>query len=132
MATTARCEPSKLRNDAGLVDMWIGSAIVVAPLVEGVALLLLVLLYPKSDDASAGTLAVAFVARSEELAWKWEEGGFGCSSGGPGRLNIASMVGRNAAPKGVERKSEGRSKWYMCQRTPRGKRRPTDLLSMEG
>lgn len=26
-----------------------------------------------------------------------------------GRLNIASIVGRNAAPKGVERKSEGRS-----------------------
>ena len=28
----------------------------------------------------------------------------------PGGLNIASIVGRSAAPKGVERKSEGRSK----------------------
>jgi hypothetical protein len=127
MATTARCEPSKLRNDAGLVEMWIGSAIVVVvlPLVEGVALLLLLLLYPESDIVGAGTLVVVFVMRSEE-------GGFGWSSGSPGGLNIASMVGRNAAPKGVERKSEGRSKWYMYQRTRRGKRRPTDLLSMEG
>jgi hypothetical protein len=29
---------------------------------------------------------------------------------------MASMVGRSAAPKGVERKSEGRSGWRVSER----------------
>jgi hypothetical protein len=127
MATTARCESSKLRNDAVLVDTWIGLA----------SAGLLLLLCPEFD-AGAGTLAVMFVARSE-TACKRDEGvsaGFGCASGGGvpvGGVNIASMLGRNAAPKGVERKSEGRSDG-MCQRTGAYDRGGggTHLLSTKG
>ena len=47
---------------------------------------------------------------------------------GVGRRNIESIVGRRAAPKGVERKSAGRSilivKW-----TPNGNTYDTNLLS---
>lgn len=32
-----------------------------------------------------------------------------CGAAAVGRSNMESMVGRSAAPKGVERKSEGRS-----------------------
>ena len=54
MATTARCELSRVRNDAGSVDTWIGG------LPEGVGVLLLRLPYPESD--------VAFVVRLEAAA----------------------------------------------------------------
>jgi hypothetical protein len=96
-----------VRNDAGSVDTWIGR------LPEGVGVLLLRLPYPESD--------VAFVVRLEAAA---ASAGSDCPPGAPvvvvvggigawvepvGGANIASMLGRNAAPKGVERKSAGKS-----------------------
>jgi hypothetical protein len=60
--------------------------------------------------------------REEEEEEEEEEGVVGgcccCWAAGVvgpvGRPNMASMVGRSAAPKGVERKSEGRSKGVKC------------------
>jgi len=61
----------------------------------------------RRDAASAGF--------GEALAAAWAAAGEGCSvagvgaAPGTGRRNMLSIVGRNAAPNGVDRKSEGRS-----------------------
>jgi hypothetical protein len=118
MAMTARCEPSKLRKDAELVDRWTELAIVA--LDEGVLLVVVVVvLYPESDAEAGGRLGVA---RSERVCRREVDVGFGCSTacGAVGGLNITSMVGRIAAPKGVERKSEGRSSGNVCRQTTYG------------
>lgn len=52
--------------------------------------------------------------------WSKDEAGddaaCGVESPGPGRLNILSIVGRKAAPNGVERKSAGKSTDKLRQR----------------
>ena len=60
----------------------------------------------KRADASAGS--------GDAAAACWSTAGLGAGGDvgavpGVGRRNIASIVGRSAAPNGVERKSEGRS-----------------------
>ena len=65
----------------------------------------------RSADASAG-LGAADAACCSAVG-EGAAGGVGALPG-VGRRNIASMVGRRAAPKGVERKSEGRSARIGC------------------
>ena len=69
-----------------------------------------------ADDVDGNPLVIAWdaTACSREAASSGvgdvEGPGNGCDAGaGVGRWNMRSIVGRNAAPKGVERKSEGRS-----------------------
>ena len=65
----------------------------------------------RSAEASAG-LGAADAACCSAVG-DGAAGGVGTLPG-VGRRNIASMVGRRAAPKGVERKSEGRSARIGC------------------
>ena len=65
-----------------------------------------------SVDARAG-LGDAAAAAAAACGCIAGAGGALTSAPGTGRRNIASIVGRSAAPNGVERKSEGRSKMSM-------------------
>ena len=65
-------------------------------------------------EATACSRAEARAGLGDADAACWRAAGLGAGGGvgaapGVGRRNIASIVGRRAAPKGVERKSEGRS-----------------------
>ena len=60
----------------------------------------------RSAEASAGLGEADSAALRVSGAGIW---GMAGPAPGTGRRNIASIVGRRAAPKGVERKSEGRS-----------------------
>ena len=59
-------------------------------------------------DATAWRIEAASCGFGEAFAAGTEGGGTGAP--GDGRRYIASIVGRNAAPNGVDRKSVGRSK----------------------
>ena len=65
-------------------------------------------------DATAWRRADASAGSGDTAGASWSAAGLGAGEGvgvapGVGRRNIASIVGRRAAPNGVERKSEGRS-----------------------
>jgi hypothetical protein len=98
-ATAARCVFTKLLNDAVLVMICTGAVSVCVAAAPGVA-------PPAACEATVCSIDAA----------SWElEAAAGVGAGavgmapGVGRLYIASIVGRNAAPNGVARKSVGRS-----------------------
>ena len=103
---TARCVRKSERNDVGLVETCMGAATVV---VEGVPA-------PDPDADNAGAPDAARSATACRRADVRSGFGAACAGGAAkggapavGRLNMASMVGRRAAPKGVDKKSAGRS-----------------------
>lgn len=98
--------------------MWMGAATVELPGIEGCWNMFGVgaesepVWYACDATACNSADARAGLGEAEAACWSVSSGG---ADGGVGatpateRLNIASNVGRRAAPKGVERKSEGRS-----------------------
>jgi hypothetical protein len=98
---------NKLRNDDGFVEGWIGLLMLnaaAAAFVEGAG----------ADSASNEPVARLETDCRREVEGVvigcWARVGGVVGVVGPvGRLNMAFVVGRSAAPKGVERKSEGRS-----------------------
>ena len=109
-ATVARWDRRKESNDAELVMMCTDEVID-----EGVANGCEVI------DVAAGVRAWAWSDMRE--APSWLSGNLAAAGAWPstGRLNIASMVGRNAAPRGVDKKSLGRSVYSLAEdpRKPR-------------
>lgn len=111
-ATSARWEWSRERREDGFVDRWMGA---VRVCVAGVG-----------EPFVAG-VGVPFVAAREATAWRRAEASWGLGDAdaaagegvagaapGAGRRYILSIVGRRAAPNGVERKSAGRSTVFIC------------------
>lgn len=114
--TAALCVCSSPCSEDGFVHMWMGPATVELPGAgergrevgadrEPVEYACAATAW-RSADASAG------LGEADAACWSaFGEGAMGGVGAAPGtgRRNIASIVGRRAAPKGVERKSEGRS-----------------------
>lgn len=103
--TAARCVCKNEQNEAGLVMTWTGA---VSPCAAGGAAVL---------DGWPRAACEATAWRIDAVSWESgveeDGGGVGAMGGvdaaGEGPLNMASIVGRSAAPSGVERKFAGRS-----------------------
>lgn len=112
-ATTARCECKTELKEAGLVLRWMGEASVC---VAGAGV---------EGDVGAGVgswnwLGLALEAARDATAWRRVDAKSGLDAGGApaggiapatGRRYMLSIVGRRAAPNGVDRKSVGRSEY---------------------
>ena len=96
-ATAARWAFKKWLNDAGFVMMCNGPVKELVARVEGPGWL-------PTCEATACSIALASWG-----SWGLAVVGVGVATPGEGPRNMASIVGRSAAPNGVERKSLGRS-----------------------